>query len=1100
MRTFKRNIPEIDTTLGNYNKYFNQFNFKGISEDDNIYQVDQESFRDVKNVYLDEDDHFVSRESLQTDINLLEDIKKLIDLNLYSLINIYSVGIGKLWVMKFKTDNTYSLFLITNDGQYHFELTGINKYHISVIEHYVIVFNDSEKGAQVFDTNQDLTAENAGWKDLQEFVEIPIVKRVIGNQITNYPKNQFTDYTKEQYVWSNNSRPSLPSGEAEIKVVSNNGEQEWKVADGDKNISVNTDYRLLVPLPIGYQKDDIITSAKNIICIARTNYFLISFNGGITFDRQYYPLYDGIFLKTASISQDGLYFMFVATDAVYQCNIVDIGQTSAYTWTKSYLNNDETNKIGQAFVDAGSADDIHFVNCLKYITNDIFSFMLNSDAIKVNNITQDYLAFDSNIYCKGPGLYSGTDYTKDNILIAIKVPDKFGTPTLNEVKNCLQIYTSTDKNSATITTVTFMAKYTSLFITEENWPTANEDNFGDAITVGSTNAICIRNCATNKYEWFRLVNSNDQYKQWITIIKGSHDTGLYGTMYVDDQILVAYDFLDGTGFIAITGTLKLNTIKSFKASDSGDGIYGISGYTVNLAELKTNWSLITSVKLECFIYDTSLNKWVLGNIKYGNFKSDSNTPSYQRVTEYEIIDQTVFDGFTESNEMFNLTGGYIAVPSSNTQAIQVYSTTSNEWAKLPLLKNEDTYRNINSINTFTVADYFYLLDEYNGNYTLYTNFFTDSDSATLTYTIIPTNHQPYKQIPQVSYADTQLYLGFNNLLQITNNITKDDKLLLNLPPINNQSFLNNITGLRNISTTEVAVFFEDRIVICSKQTDENYGYRYDYYNTKLSTGIRLGDDAINTLEGSYTIFPTQRGLALMNYQAFMATTDQTLQFITDTIKYIWQDFYNSSSVIKIIQWRNYLVFTNGTGNILLYDVNKGYWWRWQVPVNTLIALTDQIKLRLITLESKQTNGTLTVFTNKYTINGKTVDLNYYDFSSEGKNITIDWFVKSQPLHFKAPNYYKNIKQLVFQFFDETEALNRKTMLAQIKLYRKRVTIRDPETVAFKVEELRTFVKRFNYWKINELQWGLANDTNNADPRQLLLNGISIKYEIGEEVR
>ena len=338
------------------------------------------------------------------------------------------------------------------------------------------------------------------------------------------------------------------------------------------------------------------------------------------------------------------------------------------------------------------------------------------------------------------------------------------------------------------------------------------------------------------------------------------------------------------------------------------------------------------------------------------------------------------------------------------------------------------------------------------------------------------------------------------MLQITSNITRDDKLLLNLPPINNQSFLNNITGLRNISTTEVAVFFEDRIVICSKQTDENYGYRYDYYNTKLSTGIRLGDDAINTLEGSYTIFPTRRGLALMNYQAFMATTDQTLQFMSDSIKHIWQDFYNSSSVIKIIQWRNYLILTNGTGNILLYDVNKGYWWRWQVPVNTLIALTDQIKLRLITLESKQTNGTLTVFTNKYLVNGKTIDLNYYDFSSEGKNITIDWFVKSQPLHFKAPNYYKNIKQLVFQFFDETETLNRKTMLAQIKLYRKRVTIRDPETVAFKVEELRTFVKRFNYWKINELQWGLANDTNNADPKQLLLNEISIKYEIGEEVR
>ena len=109
-------------------------------------------------------------------------------------------------------------------------------------------------------------------------------------------------------------------------------------------------------------------------------------------------------------------------------------------------------------------------------------------------------------------------------------------------------------------------------------------------------------------------------------------------------------------------------------------------------------------------------------------------------------------------------------------------------------------------------------------------------------------------------------------------------------------------------------------------------------------------------------------------------------------------------------------------------------------------------------------------------------------------------MSSQPLHFNAINYYKNIKQLVFQFFDKKDTEVAKTILAHIKLYRKKITETDPEVIAFSVEQLRTFVKRFNYWKINELQWELANDPNNSNPGRFELNGIGVKYEIGEQVR
>jgi hypothetical protein len=71
---------------------------------------------------------------------------------------------------------------------------------------------------------------------------------------------------------------------------------------------------------------------------------------------------------------------------------------------------------------------------------------------------------------------------------------------------------------------------------------------------------------------------------------------------------------------------------------------------------------------------------------------------------------------------------------------------------------------------------------------------------------------------------------------------------------------------------------------------------------------------------------------------------------------------------------------------------------------------------------------------------------------------------------------------------------------EIKLYRKTITYKEPETIRFKIDEFKTFVKRFNYWKINELQWALSSDAETATPAQLILNGIDIKYEIGEEVR
>ena len=243
-----------------------------------------------------------------------------------------------------------------------------------------------------------------------------------------------------------------------------------------------------------------------------------------------------------------------------------------------------------------------------------------------------------------------------------------------------------------------------------------------------------------------------------------------------------------------------------------------------------------------------------------------------------------------------ITKGSINDYNYNTSKVMFLPNSRTTWIEFTKMREF-----IKEILQFTVSHdkYFIRAKDSEKEYRLISNLFVDKEIASITYTYGEKTN--YTKIPQISYSDTELYLCFNNLLQITKNLrdTEDvTKIRFNLPTSNNQSFIDDITAMVNISTTDVAIFFLNKIVICSKVQDTNLaqGYRYDYYNTKFSIGVRLGDTVMNTLEGQYTIFPTKRGLAVMNYQAFMATTDQIVEYISDNIRELWNNFYESNKI------------------------------------------------------------------------------------------------------------------------------------------------------------------------------------------------------------
>ena len=1029
MKTFKRTLPNVDTSLANTTKYFNQLEFNGIIEDSNIFEVDQKSFVDAQNVYVD-DEQFVSRKPLQKDISIPKDPAIYFG---YELVDYQQIGDMRLFVRK-SPDNKYVILLYDTNNKYY-ELDGISKYNISVIEHYIICFNDL--GAQIFDTT------NPKWQDLatSDLVEIPVIKRVIGSQVTEYNKNDFTESYKEEYIWSNQSKPTLPEGTADVTVKTTYNSQNYILEDAN----LLTEYRLLKSLNISVNhNDDLITIAKGIICIARTEYFLVSFNNGANFSTIYYPAYTGTFLNIASISDDGQYFFFVASDGVYKCYLGD------FTWSDKILVDNLGKKEDIKYT--GWKNTCHFVSG----NPDTFCFITyepNNDLTKNNSLR---------IYWKGEGLYLGNDYTKGLISADGKYP-------------ALGYTDLTEKNLELIDQIAgkFITMYTAFSPEFTNLAINKTDDAQQVCVIGLISNLKTDSAASG-------TDIDGKIPNYITYIRG-------GNTFAQRAITERGD----TDWEEKCKTMYMFTSKISKQITNLSNQQYIRLVKGNLTELSFTGerllplSSVFQVIVTTDIYSNGTYMTYNGNIYTGIiYHVGSDGPYMDVYYGLLVLDKTI--EFVESlAPPIPIYGAYIEIHSKS-----IISNINGKWEKYKLQVK-------NNISQVLIDENSFYIISTNGK--IYTNYLSDNDSAILTYMYL--KEDKYTKVPNITYSDTNLYLSFNNNLQITENSKSVDKngitkIQLNLPSKNNQSFIDNINAMTNISTTEVALFFKDKITICAKVEDSNIstGYRYDYFNTKLSLGVRLNDVVMNVLEGSYTVYPTVRGLAAMNYQAFMATSDQVVEYLSDNIKSVWDAFYKNSNNIKIIQHRNYLIITNGTRDVLLYHIVNKTWWKWYLPFNTLITISNQIYLKTIT------RGELCIFTDEYVVNNEVKRLKYYDFSANGENITIDWFVQSQPLHLNAINYYKNMKQLIFQLVKDTEENENNSILAQIKLYRKHITLRDPDIVSFNIEKLRTFVKRFNYWKINEIQWGLANDKDTSYPAKFRLNGISLKYELGDEVR
>ena len=948
MGTFKRAPFEIDTSIKNGSRYLNQMQFNGIIQNNNTYDVDQNSLTDALNVYVNEQNTLVSREPLIKDDMYRPYPTKTVDgkTEKYgTLIDIKECNGVKVFV--FKDGEKYIITAYKNNTEY--KVTNVTSYNITLFDKYIIAWTDS--GHKVIDTNN-----YKNWSDLKNYIDIPITKIVTGSDVEERAENLFTDAYEEHYVITKEIPTLLP----EKSVSKYSGEYLTR----DKKYEVTAisrpwdlmSYRILRPLNIETQLDSLSTisiSKSETIAIGLDTYFLISFNGGVTFTKITYPVTSVYAAQIKQISEDGDAFFVKIDKALWRCSLSD------FTWSKIY----------------SSLPGAYYCGVFKHA---------NRFAIRCRygNTTQFSIIYK---------------YNSDDTVTAV----------------------------TSDTSVVTGGSYVS-----------NQDAYEE-----------------------RAINMNDSYI--VFTFKTANGKMSVGTIY------------------PIKNTTGMNTTDTLFTFDTGLNFSTLDGNAMTVRNVSLMDSKISfegeagAINGACYHYT-------------GSITITDNKPASLSVSTDEYMLSTQFPVLINNDVYVN----------TNRYGVNIFNEeTSYDTANLD---GEDIVGGSSAYDIITSTS------GTNGNYivfnksthTVYTNILADDDTLIIKYIQNgSSNYTDKVGVPTLSYSGSEMYLAFDNTLMITKNMKNGEDTLFNLPKINNQSFGNNIKSIINISTTELAIFFENGITICTQVSDDTYGYRYDYAKTRLTLGTKFGDSVINTADGASTLYATPRGLAIMNYQAYMATTDQTLQFISDKIYAIWNKFYLNSENIMLLQHGDYVFVYNTSNQYLMLDLRNYSWWKFEIPFNIKKLLTDQIELRVISdnlYKFKQVNNGTDKIEDDY------VDDKYYDVGNE----PIRWMFMSQRLHFNLPNHYKNMKQLVFHLVQSTGHIS--TFNAQIKLYRNSVNYKDMEVIPFDfnfaVDEFRTFVKRFNYWKINMLQYGVANDDNAAVPARLVCNGVDIKYEIGDEVR
>ncbi len=322
--------------------------------------------------------------------------------------------------------------------------------------------------------------------------------------------------------------------------------------------------------------------------------------------------------------------------------------------------------------------------------------------------------------------------------------------------------------------------------------------------------------------------------------------------------------------------------------------------------------------------------------------------------------------------------------------------------------------------------------------------------------------------------DTDITQG-KNLFYIPKN-TKNDNI-----------FTDKITALVNFSQTALGIFLE---TTAYQLTYDSGNDVYYLSKTKLALGNRDGADMLLSYDGNNIYITTLKGLSTLNYQDFVQSTEQIYRYLTEAIMDTYHKYAapttESKGIIKLCQYKDWLLlYKQDSTKVLVFDLRSSSWWVWtlyKVP-KQIVYINDSIfKEALVVINEDDV----------YTFNFEKESV--YDGA---ELVPFNWSFTTQKMHFGAPNNYKHIRSVSIVTEQSGKPLRFKLKFTN---YRNLNNLSDSDTVEYDIDQLTTMIKRVNFIKTNAFQLQVSNDKTDKYPQAFVTPNIAIKYRITERLR
>lgn len=1078
IRTFNRTPAGVKDINPDY-KFFNHTNWKGANTNKNFLSIDQETFEDCKNVYVDANGILKSRPSIKVDT------EKQTSLDKYKVYKLWSFADTIVHLVK-EGSNPYKL-LFQKDGQSYIpnmSFDSENNFKLVLADNKIFVF--TETNLYYFDNSNDNTVTNR-WFEANDYIYIPTteyyVNGVLTNSVEENVKNELTKSYITSYIFDSiddisTSLTALNNQSVILKYDGNTYNitftQNTELTFLEKTIALTSDnfsskYTYGVDgegIPL-MSVSDVDTAIICSITDEQTD------NGIVQNVTIFYmvnnvihsvlPHLDNI-IGVPKISKDGLYVFAFTKNALNIINVADDGEgTRTYPiWTNilKELNWTYADCIDFSYCDSHILNTTEFISNVfcngDFITDDVFAFVTT---IKVNEPN----------YVKYVGKVSDIAGRSANAMLVVCEEGSFKETLLGDYSIAKNITTT-----GTVYQGNDGGKYCS-FNPIEVPIEVSFNGYDNTVTLGTmkVDSIWTEYIPPTTYDAddyytllkcnVNIVTNDGRSYQYSIGYSGLKLTERPSPSYKDNSMYCSAKLDKYTYKVGDTLTLTFDEIMTASTSIYGKQMPSISMYHDN--ETSTVILVGTDINLEFMkIYTKS------SEIAYEDDWPDNLTST--NVQKYSVL---------------ALKNSFKYVKGRTIYTYTFYDNTFNETSvSMPVFGKVNRFSRITTDGTvdYVITEYYV----YDGQKSIPLLFPVTPISINMkmknkiyacTQDNLYTTHSGNVEmqlrhmlentlfVPDAVSELDELYFSKGNTLYISQ-YPASETFKWYFPKISTTTFETDISALHPISATEMGIFLKNAIYYNSKT---ELGYVYN--KSKTGVGCEKGSTVITSFDGKSMIFSSDRGLVAMSYQDFVASTEQTLTFLSDAVYAKYKQF--NTGPVKLYQYDYWIIcYKENSQEAFVLDIRNVSMW----PVEYSNGVTD-----IITVHNKPlliSNNTIKYF--------DTSDNDYADDSSK-----IDWYFVSQKLHLNALNYYKRVLNLIIASVNDNS--NSCDTKLEVRNYRKKVDEGKMEVIEYDVDMIRTFVKRVNYAKVSEFQYKLSSNLENAIQVPLGIANIAIKYLI-----